>query len=307
MTPAVTAVSADGSRVWVAVHVPTPEGMKLSVRVIRDGKPEGDERTMSVPAGLAGNAVAVGDHLIFPLANKFLYRIGLKDADATQGPAWAGPNAKADAVCRLSVTADGQLLYGDGNKLLFRRKWAADKVEAEKTGGPWELVSPLTGPAVSVTADGKELVFAADGSGVAVFDPSKPTADPVRRWQGVAQSELPPGRATSLLAVAGQVYWSAGGNAVAMASHGSEKPSWIFPMPADAGEVVGITTLPSGVLVTGSSGVVFELSDAGELKSEASLPAGGPRSTAAGVRVGDRDVFLPLSDGSVSRMVLQKR
>jgi hypothetical protein len=307
VTPAVTAVSADGSRVWVAVHWQSPEGAKLSVRVLRDGKPDGDERTMSFPAGLAGNAVAVGDHLIFPLANKFLYRLGLKESEATQGTAWAGPNTKPDAVCHLSATADGQLLFGDGNKQAFRRKWAADKAEADKTGGPWELTSPMTAPPVWLTADGKKWVFAADGGGVAVFDPSKPTADPVRRWHGAGQGELPAGRASSLVAVGSKVCWSAGGGAVAMASPGNDKPDWVFLMPADAGEVVGISPVPGGVLVTGSSGVVLELSDAGEAKAQASLPTGGPRAVAAGVRAGERDVILPLSDGTVSRLATRKR
>ena len=94
---------------------------------------------------------------------------------------------------------------------------------------------------------------------------------------------------------------------MAMAAPGDDKPSWVFPLPADAGEVVGIVSLPNGVLVTGSSGVVIELTEAGEVKTQASLPAGGPRAVAGGVSVGKGEVLLPLSDGTVSRLVLQKR
>jgi len=142
---------------------------------------------------------------------------------------------------------------------------------------------------------------------VAVLDPTKRTAEPVRRWHGAGQGELPPGRASSLVAIGSKVCWAAGGGAVAMASPGNDKPEWVFPLPADAGEVVGITPLPNGVLVTGSSGVVLELTEAGEVKAQSSLPSGGPRAVAAGVRAGERDVILPSSDGTVNRLVMQKR
>lgn len=307
VSPAMTAVSADGSRLWVAVHVPTPEGVKLSVRVIRDGKLEGDERTVSVPAGLAGNAVVLGDHLLFPLANKFIYRLGLKESEVTQGPAWAGAKAKPDAVCHLSATADGHFLFNDGDIQLTRRKWPADKTEAEKAGGPWELTSQLTTPAVTLTAEGKEWIIAADGSGVSVFDPTKPTADPVRRWQGAGGGELPRGRSATLVMVGGKACWSVGGAAVATASPSNDKLDWVYPLPVDAGEVVGLTPLADGVLVCCSSGVVLELSMAGEVRAEAALPVGGAPAQTAAERIGEREVLLPLTDGTTSRLPLQKR
>jgi outer membrane protein assembly factor BamB len=306
VTPAVTAITADGSRVWVAVHIPSAEGVKLLVRVLKDGKPEGDERTVTVPAGLAGNAVAVGEHLLFPLANKFIYRLGLKDAEPTQGPAWAGPKAKPGARCHLSAAADGLLVFGDGDTQLLRRKWPADKPEAEKAGGPWELTSPMTAPAVSLSAGGKEWLVAADNFGVGAFDLSKPTTDPVRRWQG-GNAEVPVGPAAHLVAVGGKVCWSAGGRAVAMADPDADKPAWVFPVPNDAGDVVGLTPDGEGVLVTCSSGVVLELNSAGEVKAEASLPVGGPLAKAAAVRVGDREVLLPLADGTTSRLTWKRR
>jgi outer membrane protein assembly factor BamB len=306
VSPAVTATSLDGGRVWVAVHVPSAEGVKLLVRVLRDGKPEGDERTITIPAGLAGNAVAVGEHLLFPLANKFIYRIGVKDTEPTQGPAWAGAKAKPGARCHLSASADGLIVFGDGDTQLLRRKWASDKPEAEKAGGPWELTSPMTTPAVSITAGGKEWLIAADNFGVGAFDPSKPTTDPVRRWQG-GNAELPIGRATHLVAVGGKVCWSAGGRAVALADPDADKPLWVYPVPNAAGDVVGLTPDGEGVLVTLSSGVVLELNAAGEEKAEASLPVGGPLAKAAAVRVGDREVLLPLADGTASRLPWKKR
>lgn len=306
VSPAVTATSADGSRVWVAVHAPSPEGLRLNVRVLLNGKPDGDERAVSIPAGLAGNAITLGDSLLFSLSNRFIYRLGLKDVDVTQGPAWGGANAKPELMCHLSATPDGQFIFGDGNTQVFRRKWA-DTGEAQKTGGPWELTSAMTCPAVVVTAEGKEWVVAADGGGVAVFDPSKPSADPVRRWHGVADGELPPGMGSALVAVEGKACWSAGGRAVAMASPANDKPEWVLPLAVDAGEVVGLTPLSGGsVLVTCSSGVVLEV-NGGEVKAEAALPTGGPLAKAAAVRVGERDVLIPLADGTTSRLTLRKR
>jgi outer membrane protein assembly factor BamB len=301
-SPAVTALSADGSRLWVAVNVSTAEGMRLFVRTFKNGKPEGDERLMKIPAGLAGNAVAVGDFLLFPLANQFLYRVGLKDTEPTQGPAWGGPKTKPEAVCHLSAGPDGTFVFGDGNTQLLRRKWAVEKPEAEKVGGPWELLSPATGPTVTVIAEGKEFVIAADGSGVAVFDPAKPTADPVRRWQeGNSQ------RAGSLVTFDGRAAWAVNGRAVAVAAPGNDKPDWVFPLPADAGEVVGLTRTVDGLLVTGSSGVVIELSAAGEVTAEAALPAEGPLVKMAAVKIGNKEVLVPLADGTVSRLLMQKR
>jgi predicted Zn finger-like uncharacterized protein len=307
VTPAVAAALPDGSRVWVGVHEPTAEGVKLTVRVVRkDGRPELDERAVSIPAGLAGNAVAVGEHLFFPLANGFVYRLGLKDAEATQGMAWRGANANAEAVCHLTATADGQLLYGDGDTQLFRQKWAADKGVPEKTGGPWELGGALSGPPLVVSAGGKEYVVAADASGVAVFDPTKPSTDPVRRWQGVEGGDLPMGKAGPLAAVGGKAAWAVG-KAVAMANPGSDKPDWLVPLPADAGEVVGISALADGLLVACTGGMVFEVSVAGEVRGEATATPGVSVVNTSAVPSGEGNVLVPHADGSFSRLPVKRR
>jgi outer membrane protein assembly factor BamB len=306
VSPAVVANADDGSHTWVAVHTPTPEGVKLCVRVLREGKPEGDERVFSIPAGLAGNAVVVGEHFVFPLANKFLYRLGPKDSEPTQGPAWGGPKVKPNAVCHLTATPDGQLLFGDGDTQLFRRKWTADKPEADKTGGPWELATAMTSPPVAITADGREWVIAADGRGVAVFDPTKPTTDPVRRWRGTADSDLPAGRATWLVRASDRVCWAAGGQAVAIASPTNDTPV-VFKLRLDAGEVAGIVALTDGFLVTSSAGVVFELSLTGEVRETTALPVGGPLVTRPSAKIAARDVLIPSSDGTMSRLTMQKR
>jgi len=142
---------------------------------------------------------------------------------------------------------------------------------------------------------------------VSVFDPTKPTADPARRWQGADGGELPQGRAAALVSTGGKACWSVGGKAVVMASPSNDKPDWVYPLPIDAGEVVGLTPLADGVLVTCSSGVVIELSTSGEVKADATLPPGGAPSQAAAVRVSEREVLLPLADGTTSRLPLQKR
>jgi hypothetical protein len=285
----------------VAVHEPTPDGVKLAVRMLLNGKPDGDERVVSVPAGLAGNATVVGDHLVFPLANGFIYRLGLKDAEATQGPAWRGARAKADAVCHLAATADGQLVYGDGDIQVFRRRWAADKAEAEKAGGPWETAGPLGGPTVTLTADTKEWLVAADPFGVAVFDTAKPNTDPVRRWQGAAEGKLPAGAGSKVTAFGERVAWAVGGRAVAVAAPAKDEPDWVFPLPADAGEVVALATAGDGLVVTCSAGVVLEVSAAGEVRAEAGPAALGPLAVRGVARVGEGEVLIPLSDATLSR------
>lgn len=305
VSPAVAA--ADGSRVWVAVHEPSPDGMKLAVRILLNGKPEGDERVVSVPAGLAGKAVAVGDHLLLPLANGFLYRLGLKDTQMTQGPAWRGARAKADAVCHLTGSADGQFVYGDGDIQVFRRRWASDKPEAEKADGPWETAGPLSGPAVTLRSDKKEWLVAADVFGVAVFDPAKPSSDPVRRWQGAAEGKLPAGTGSHVTVFGERVAWAVGGRAVAAAAPSNDQPDWVFPLPADVGEVVALSASSDGLLVTCSAGVVLELSASGEVRAEAAPAALGPITTHGTTRIGDSEVLITLADGTVSRLALRKR
>lgn len=320
VSPAVVATSADGSRVCVAVHESSEKGQHLSLRVFVNGKPDGDEREIGVASGVAGNAVMIGDHLLLPLADGFIYRISLtkpadlpsdearrKNDEPVRGPAWRGGRAKADAVCHLTATADGQFLFGDGNVGAFRRKWPADQPEPEKAGGSWEVAGPLTGPAVALTADKKEWVVAADPFGVAVFEAAKPSTDPVRRWQGAAEGDLPAGAGGKLTVVGVKVAWAVGGRAVAQAAPANDKPDWVFPLPADAGEVVAIAPLPDGLLVTCSAGVVLELSTSGELMAEAAPAATGPLAVAGATRIGEGEVLIPLSDGTVTRLPVRKK
>jgi hypothetical protein len=303
----------------VAVPQQADEGQSLKLRVLVNGALQDDERTVRVPAPLAGNPVAVGDHLLFPLANGFIYRVSLKRAadvpndedrrkhdDPIQGPAWRGQRAQADARCHLTATADGQFLYADGDIQVLRRKWAGDK--AESTGGPWEAAGPLGGPAVTLTSESKEWVVAADPFGLAVFDAAKPNTDPVRRWQGAAEGKLPAGAGSKVTVFGERVAWAVGGRAVAVAAPAKDEPDWVFPLPAEVGEVVALAPSGDGLLVTCSAGVVLELSAAGEVRAEAAPTALGPLAVRCATPTSDgAAVLLPLADGTVSRLVVRKR
>ena len=159
---------------------------------------------------------------------------------------------------------------------------------------------------MAITADGKEWVVAADGGGVAVFYPAKPTTDPIRRWHGTTDGDLPGGRATSLVRAGDRVCWAAGSQAVAIASPTNDTPV-VFKLRLDAGEVAGIAALTDGFLVTSTAGVVFELSLTGEVRETASLPVGGPLVTRPSAKIAARDLLIPSSDGTTSRVPTQKR
>ena len=288
-----------GGRVWVFVH----EAGGLTVRVVANGKLE-SERTVNVPAAPAGNALAVGDVVLLPLANGFIQRIGAKgDGDGTP-LAWRA-GMKADAGCHLSAGPDDTFYATDGGTQLTRRRWPAGKADAEKAGGPWELVAPAVGPAATVSANGKEWVLVADAGGVSAYDPAKPSTDPVRRWAG---GDLSAGKAGMLTASGGRAVWVIDGKTVASADPAADKPAWVYTLPADAGEVMGLTpTTDGGVLAATSAGGVIELNGKGEVTAEAvPLPTSPPAATAA-ARTGEAAVLLPHTDGTVSRLTMRKK
>ena len=190
---------------------------------------------------------------------------------------------------------------------MFRRRWVADKTEADKADGPWETAGPPSGPAVALTSDKKGWLVAADAFGVAVFDPAKPSNDPVRRWQGAAEGKLPAGGGSRVTVFGERVGWAVGGRAVAAAAPANDQPDWVYALPADVGEVVALSALSDGLLVTCSAGVVLELSATGEVRAEAAPAVLGPLAARGATRVGEADVLLPLSDGTVSRLVVRKR
>jgi outer membrane protein assembly factor BamB len=305
---ATVAVSADGKRHWVVIPDAGRDEQRLIVRSVVDGKLD-REFTVTTPAALAGNPAVLGERLVVPLANGYLYRFAAGDAKPTQGPLWRGPTAPAEGTCHLTAAGDAELLATDGGRRLLRWKWAADPAAVEKTGGPWEAREPITGPAVAFPSAGGDTVLVPDAGGVSAFEAGRPTVEPVRRWKGDPDRMIPGGRASHLTRVGDRVAYVSDGRVVVGLDPAQEKIEWAVGEPAaDVGEVVGVAAGAGTLLVSYLSGQLVEIEmPGGKVNAEATRPAGHPLISAGASILRGRSAVVPAADGTVSVIPLVPR
>jgi hypothetical protein len=306
VTAATVAVSGDRKAVWVVSSEPSRDGQNLVVRKFEGGK-KASEATVPVPAASAGRPVLVGDQLILPLSNGFVYRIA--DGQSEQGPVWRGPNAKPDAVCHLTASGGTEFLASDGESRVYRWRWDSAQGKAEKAGGPWESAAAVTAPPLLFAVGGKEWLLVPDAGGVSAFDPTKPSAEAVRRWVGVANAMIPGGRVGHLTPVGAIVVCSVDGKAVIGIDPSKEQAEWgLADAPLDAGEVLGITATADTALVTYQTGHVREVRvKTGAITAEAARATGSPLAAAAVTQTGENRLLIPNTDGTVSRVPLEPK
>src|SRR5262249_40459487 len=172
-SPTVVAVSADGKTVFTVTPVLVRENNKdipkFVVRRVVNGEKNHDG-IVNAPAALAGPPVLLGESLLIPAADGFVYRhvpgTGRLNPDMlVAGPPWAGERRSADAVCCLTPLSDGAFLVSDGSKKLTRWEWPASGKWNQ--GGTWELSERPAGPGLLLPAGagGSPRLLIADVTG----------------------------------------------------------------------------------------------------------------------------------------------
>ncbi len=307
--PTAVAASADGKTVFTVTPVLADEGGKPAAKyVVRRlvGGQVAHAGAAAAPGPPAGAPVVVGDALLIPAADGFVYRhvpgTGRANPDTLAlGPKWAAEGRPGDTVCHLTPLSETAFLTSDGGKRVARWEWG--RAGPPTSAGGWDLRERPTGPGVRlppVAAGEPARVMVADVTG-GVWLYAERGGPPLRRWRP-GQNGVPAGKPTSPLAVqpAGSgwaVAYTVGDKAVVCLDPDKEAPRWVAAEEAD-GVLVGAPQPAGGGrwLATGLDGRV-KVIDAGGSAGVLSAGLSGAVPAAAAGPAGGA-VLLPLSDGS---------
>ena len=189
--PAQVAASASGT--WIIV--PTSKG-HVQVRRIQDGKLSLDVEA-AVPAAFAGRAATLGDSVIVPLADGFLYRFDTVSNAFVAGPMWRGNGVANDVTCFITTIEPDEILASDGARRLGRWRWANGAEWAAK-GIAIELRDKVAFAPAVLAGGERKLVLAAEANGaISLLDLDRPS-EPLRRWRPTDEVKpaIPAGRPT---------------------------------------------------------------------------------------------------------------
>jgi outer membrane protein assembly factor BamB len=276
---------------------------KVLIRKYRGGNIE--ERTMPLPAPLAGQPVASGPFLLLPLANGTLYRYAIDGGTVLEdGPSWRAERLPATAVCYLAPINDDELFATDGAKHLVRWQWSSRDKAFVKNG---QLELSERPAATPVVLDGTPLrVVVADSKGhITMWNGEELKPPPFRAWRpGTGKSTLPVGPVADGLRLekdpAGEVRiaYTVAGRPVWL-SPDAEAPKWVGPEPLKA--IEGRPVLDGNrVLLTDRAGVVRVIdTSTGRLTGPEFRLSGSHAFAAAAVPLGADRVLVPLADGTV--------
>jgi outer membrane protein assembly factor BamB len=304
------AASADGKVVWVLVPERVAGGARqLRVRRFADGKMTA-EAVVALPDRFAGDAVAVGETVVFPLADGFVRRFEPGQSKLVEGPQWRGEGVSADAECFLAAAGGDEFVGSDGGRRVGRWRWpsAAGSEWRPVPGGPVVVRDRVAfAPAVFALGETARRMLVADRAGnVWLYDADK-AGDPLFRWRGTADGPIPAGEPTGgfvLVSAGGKprvVYGVANRHVVCLdPGKGEAAPAWVVRGADGQAELLGWSAGSAGqVVVTDQSGrvTVYAAADGKAVATvRPELPDLFPQADAVAF-AGDR-LLLPLWDGS---------
>ncbi|HTK75221.1 MAG TPA: hypothetical protein VL371_08185, partial [Gemmataceae bacterium] len=204
--PTVVAVSADGKSVFTVTPISLHEGQKdvakFLVRRVADGRIV-HEGSVNAPGALAGLPVVVGDALLLPIADGFVYRhipgVNPTPDMLVAGPLWAGGRHSSEAICHITPLSETAFLTSDGGKRLTKWDWPSTG-RWSPTGNSWDLRERAAGPGVVLppsAAGGAARFLVADVTGSVWMFATDRSGPHLRRWKpGVG---LPVGQPSSPL------------------------------------------------------------------------------------------------------------
>ncbi|WP_171469739.1 outer membrane protein assembly factor BamB family protein [Frigoriglobus tundricola] len=150
--PTVVVAVADGKVAYALTPVDR-ERPKFLIRRIGDGKIVATDE-VPAPAAVAGQPAVVGDSLLIPTADGFVYRLVPGSGPArpgalVAGPSWLGERRSAHAACSITPLSDSAFAVSDGGRKLARWEWPAGAAGKWNSPGVWELREAVAGPARS--------------------------------------------------------------------------------------------------------------------------------------------------------------
>ena len=190
---------ADGKSIVVVAAVESSTGLRLVIRRYSADNPVQD-RSVVLPAPLAGNPILVNGMLILPLANGMLHRLSLAEGKAVEeGPTWRGARLGRSTKCYLVPFQENDFFATDGNRILQRWRWPQDQ-DIFESRGQLTLSDPIaSAPVLIPGVDRQRLLLASVKGIVTTWDADKlaPNAVPLRTWRPLAKGPIPVGPITA--------------------------------------------------------------------------------------------------------------
>lgn len=309
--PTVVATAADGKTIYTITPVGPAGAAKFLTRRFVEGKLV-HTGTVSAPAALAGSPAVLGESLLLPTADGFVYRVipgdgKLRPDTLAPGPRWWEDRRNPNAVCFVTPVSDEAFLTSDGGKILTRWTWPAGR-NWGPGGMTWELRDRVATPPLVLpppASGGVARLMVADASGGVWLYPLDRNA-PLRRWR--PGGPVPVGKPTTRFAVQPDpngrqlVAYVVEGRHLVCLDPDKDTVLWVKATANDpSGTLLG-APLSAGTgrwLVTDLSGrvVVFE-GDTGKIVASGEVGLPGAVPAVAGTLVDGARVFVPLSDGS---------
>jgi hypothetical protein len=325
--PTVVAVSGDKKTVFTLTPLLAEEGQKQVakwlIRKVVGGKVV-HKGMANAPGAFAGPPAVLGDTLLVPVSDGFVYRhtpgTGAANPDTfATGPAWvaaAGPDGSvarpSGATCLIVPLSDTAFLTNDGGRKLNRWDWPKSGRWGATAGG-WELHERPAGPGVLLPPAGAgepPRLLIADTTGSVWLYATDRAADPIRRWR--PGTGLPAGSPSSPFAVqpnaAGRpvVAYTVEDRFAVCIDPDKPEPRWSVKVGDDvAARFVGPPS-PAGNgrwLVSDLGGRVTVIDEGGAKAATLAIGLPGAVPATAAAVVGDV-ALAPLSDGSAVVLTL---
>jgi outer membrane protein assembly factor BamB len=303
--------SADGRTVWVLAPEADDRGRRLRVRCVTDGKLTTDT-VVPLADELAGRPVALGESVLIPVANGYVYRFTPGDTKLMVGPLWRGGASDEKLECFLTPVGADDFLVTDGGSRFLRWRWPVG-MKHEKAGGYWQAREPIAVPPVAVGPSDRPQFLTLDVTGMAfLFDADKPGTVPVRRWlSGGDKPTIPPGKPAGTpvaITVGGRtlVVYSIDRKHLVALDPARADPAWVRRdlAPPAAGALVGWNATGDRLVVTDQTGQVVMLDAAtGQELARSPAPPAGAIAVAPAVPLGT-GALVVLADGSAATVPL---
>ena len=141
------------------------------------------------PVPLAGQPVVVGESLLLPIADGFVYRhipgVSPNPDTLVAGPLWASGRHSGEVACYITPLSATAFLTSDGGKRLIKWDWPLNG-RWNPTGNSWDLRERSAGPGVTLppsASGGSPRFLVADITGSIWMFAADRSGPYLRRWK----------------------------------------------------------------------------------------------------------------------------
>ncbi|MGL6073182.1 MAG: PQQ-binding-like beta-propeller repeat protein [Fimbriiglobus sp.] len=291
--------------IWVFCAEAATSGRRLRLRTIRDGQVSPD-KFLPLPDQLAGPPIALGESLLIPLVNGYIYRLRPEDTQLAVGPLWRGDGAAGELVCQLTRLDDEEFLATDGTRKIYRWNWPNTPEAKPKSKGTWELTTKILLPPVGIPKAGEPgwYVAVADvSSTVTLFDGEKP-GPAIRRWRPVEGGSIPVGKPTFITVDSNlRLVYLIGARILLSIDPTKPDPVWTATslVDKDLGDLMGVMLEAGKIVVTDPVGKVMLIEPkTGKILEEHTRPPSQPLPISGAILGLGNEAFLLNLDGTGS-------